>query len=87
MKRCVELCPDLTGGKGIEALSVIRHAVGLRPVRDGGIRLEKELINDVWTVHNYGHGGGGYQCSFGCTKAAVKLVEEIVNQSPQKSRL
>ncbi|TAQ85712.1 hypothetical protein B7494_g5983 [Chlorociboria aeruginascens] len=27
MQRAVELCPQLTGGKGIEALSVIRHGV------------------------------------------------------------
>ncbi|KAF4635672.1 hypothetical protein G7Y89_g2432 [Cudoniella acicularis] len=33
MKRAVELCPALTGGKGIEALDVVRHAVGLRPLR------------------------------------------------------
>ena len=62
MKRAVELCPSLTEGKGPEALSVIRHTVGLRPLREGGTRLEKEKIDDeVWVVHNYGHGG------FGCT--------------------
>ncbi|KAB8760586.1 hypothetical protein FH972_026578 [Carpinus fangiana] len=87
MKRCVELCPDLTGGKGIEALSVIRHAVGLRPVRDGGIRVAKEKVGDLWVVHNYGHGGGGYQCSYGCTKAAVQLVEEAVQKGASRARL
>lgn len=62
MKRAVELCPSLTGGKGPEALSVIRHTVGLRPLREGGTRLEKEKVDgEVWVVHNYGHGG------FGCT--------------------
>jgi len=61
MKRAVQLCPSLTGGKGIEHLSIIRHGVGLRPVRNGGTRIEKERVNGVWVVHNYGHGGYGYQ--------------------------
>jgi D-amino-acid oxidase len=78
MKRCVELCPSLTNGKGIEALSVVRHAVGLRPMRENGPRVEKEKIRGVWTVHNYGHGGYGYQSSYGSAGAAVKLVESIV---------
>jgi D-amino-acid oxidase len=59
MKRCVELVPELTNGKGVEALSIVRHGVGLRPHRIGGVRLEKEEINYVWVVHNYGHGGFG----------------------------
>ena len=74
MKRAVELCPSLTNGKGIEHLSIIRHGVGLRPVRLRGTRIEKEKINDVWVVHNYGHGGYGYQSSYGCSQAVVKLV-------------
>ncbi|KAH0844426.1 hypothetical protein AYO21_00894 [Fonsecaea monophora] len=77
MKRCVAICPELTGGKGIEHLDIIRHGVGLRPVREGGTRIEKEKINGVWTVHNYGAGGAGYQSSYGCSKAAVKLVDEV----------
>ncbi|MCJ1300564.1 hypothetical protein MMC08_003361 [Hypocenomyce scalaris] len=78
MKRAVDLCPALTGGKGIEHLSIVRHGVGLRPLREGGARLEKEKINGFWTVHNYGHGGYGYQSSYGCSQVAVKLVEEAL---------
>lgn len=80
MKRAVEICPALTNGKGIEALSVIRHAVGLRPVRTGGARIEKERIgkDGVWVVHNYGHGGWGYQGSFGCSERVVELVDEVL---------
>ncbi|KEF51861.1 D-amino-acid oxidase [Exophiala aquamarina CBS 119918] len=79
MKRAVELCPALTGGKGIEHLDIIRHGVGLRPVREGGARIEKQRINNVWVVHNYGHGGAGYQSSYGCAEAAVKLVQEALS--------
>jgi D-amino-acid oxidase len=83
MKRAVELLPQLTSGKGIEALSVVRHAVGLRPYRLGGVRLEKELIECAgWVVHNYGHAGYGYQVSYGCAEAVVKLVDEIRDVEP-----
>jgi D-amino-acid oxidase len=79
MKRAVELCPALTGGKGIEALSVIRHGVGLRPLRTSGVRIEKEKINGTWVVHNYGHGGWGYQGSYGCAEGAKELVDEVAH--------
>ena len=78
MKRAVEVCPALAGGKGIEALSVIRHAVGLRPLRLSGVRIAKEKIGTTWVIHNYGHGGWGYQGSYGCAEGAVALVEEVL---------
>lgn len=81
MKRAVALCPQLTGGKGINHLDIIRHGVGLRPVREGGNRIEKERISGVLVVHNYGAGGAGYQSSYGCAKAAVHLVEEAFGVS------
>ena len=81
MKRCVELCPSLVAeGKGIEGLGIIRHGVGLRPLREDGPRVERENINGVWVVHNYGHGGFGYQASYGCAMTAVKLVDESLKQ-------
>jgi D-amino-acid oxidase len=78
MKRAVELNPTLAGGKGIDGLSIIRHTVGLRPHRDQGVRLEKEKIDGVWVVHNYGHSGYGYQVSYACSEAVIKLVDEII---------
>lgn len=79
MKRAVDLCPALTDSKGIERLSIIRHGVGLRPYRQNGTRIEKERINGVWVVHNYGHGGFGYQSSYGCSQKAVTLVGEALS--------
>jgi D-amino-acid oxidase len=84
MKRCLQICPVMTGGKDIDALSVIRVGVGLRPMREGGPRVEKEMINNVWIVHNYGHGGYGYQSSYGSADAAVELVNSIAQE---KARL
>lgn len=66
MQRAIKLCPKLVPeGKGIEALSIIRHAVGLRPMRKGGIRIEKDSIKGIdgkpiKVVHSFGHGGYGY---------------------------
>ncbi|QDS75644.1 hypothetical protein FKW77_007000 [Venturia effusa] len=80
MQRALKICPELVGGGegGIERLDVIRHGVGLRPVREGGTRIEKEMIGGVWVVHNYGAGGAGYQSSYGCAMAAVELVEQAL---------
>jgi len=84
MKRAVELNPTLAGGRGIEGLSIIRHAVGLRPHRKDGVKLEKEKIKGVWVVHNYGHSGYGYQVSYACSEAVIKLVDEIVGVELQR---
>ena len=43
MRRVTDLDPEMADGKGVAGLDVIRHSVGLRPVREGGIRLEKEV--------------------------------------------
>lgn len=81
MKRAIALRPELVGkGQGIEGLDIIRHGVGLRPLRDGGPRIETDRVGGVSIVHNYGHGGFGYQASFGCADAAVKLVNDTLRQ-------
>lgn len=81
MKRAIEVRPELVGkGQGIEGLDVIRHGVGLRPLRDGGPRIEAENMNGLVVVHNYGHGGFGYQASYGCATAAVNLVNAALKK-------
>lgn len=87
MKRAVEAYPELTGGKGVEALDIIRHGVGLRPFREGGVRLEKEKIDGTWVVHNYGHAGWGYQGSYGTAERVVELVDEIKGGAKTLSKL
>ncbi|KAF3767107.1 nucleotide-binding domain-containing protein [Cryphonectria parasitica EP155] len=81
MQRIAAKFPQITGGKGVEGLDVIRHGVGLRPYREGGVRLEKELVGDVWVVHNYGHAGWGYQGSYGTAERVVELVGEILGRA------
>ncbi|WP_109507621.1 FAD-dependent oxidoreductase [Nocardioides speluncae] len=50
---------------------VLRHKVGLRPVRPA-VRLER--AGDV--VHCYGHGGAGVTLSWGCADEVVALAQE-----------
>ena len=81
MKLAIEVCPALVEGKatkGPEGLSVIRHGVGLRPTREGGARIERESIQGMEVVHCYGHGGAGYQQSYGSAKEVVDLVEQVL---------
>lgn len=72
------MCPKLANGGGVEKLEVVRHNVGLRPVRNGGIRLERERIGGVDVIHAYGHGGYGYQTSWACTEEVVRLAQGVL---------
>ncbi|MEV7268817.1 FAD-dependent oxidoreductase [Streptomyces bacillaris] len=54
---------------------VLGHRVGLRPVREGGVRIEVgALPGGGLLVHNYGHGGAGVTVAWGCARAAAALV-------------
>jgi len=63
---------------------IIEHGCGLRPARKGGLRLESGTVivggapggKKVPVVYNYGHGGAGYQASWGTAVAATNLLEE-----------
>ncbi|CAG9940399.1 unnamed protein product [Clonostachys rosea f. rosea IK726] len=86
MSRIVKQLPGIAGGKGVAGLDVIRHAVGLRPYRHGGVRIEKEILDDqTWIIHNYGHAGWGYQGSWGCAEDVVDLAKSIPR--PTKAKL
>ncbi len=56
-----------------------RHIVGSRPGREGGFRIEVEIINSKTVVHNYGHGGYGVTLSPGSAIESIRLVEEKLN--------
>ncbi|CBX93714.1 hypothetical protein LEMA_P033880.1 [Plenodomus lingam JN3] len=82
MQRSIDLCPSLVPKTGkVTELSVIRHGVGLRPMRKAGPRVEKEKIGNDWVVHNYGHAGYGYQSSWGSAWEAESLVLGIVEDT------
>ncbi|GAA5938352.1 hypothetical protein JCM3775_000870 [Rhodotorula graminis] len=92
-ERCLALCPELLppdkrGNGTSDDLDVVEDAVGLRPTREGGIRLELGALEGdgrrVAVVHNYGHGGYGFQSSWGSAEAAVELVEEALSRRAAK---
>jgi D-amino-acid oxidase len=88
MARAVDICPSLVPKTGkVTELSVIRHGVGLRPMRVGGIRVDKEKIGKEWVVHNYGHAGYGYQSSWGSAWEAERLVSEILEKEGKRAKL
>lgn len=91
LARIADQHPQLRGKKRACDLSVIRHGVGLRPYRAGGVRIEAEKLpgspNGPWIVHNYGHAGWGYQGSYGCSKHVVELVNEVVAKTAVKASL
>lgn len=70
--RCETLVPSLKMAKNI------REEVGLRPHRDGGVRVELEFISDGYAkttiIHNYGHGGYGVCTAPGTAQYAVQLA-------------
>lgn len=75
MQRSIGLCPTLVPKTGkISELSIVRHGVGLRPMRKDGPRLEVENIDGNLVVHNYGHAGYGYQSGWGSAWEAERLV-------------
>lgn len=61
----------------IENVEESSRWAGLRPLRTGGVRLEKEYREDLGltVVHNYGHGGGGVTTSWGCADEVVELIQ------------
>ncbi|MDN7120650.1 FAD-binding oxidoreductase [Nocardioides sp. ChNu-153] len=54
---------------GLRDARVLRHKVGLRPLRPA-VRVER--VGDV--VHCYGHGGAGVTLSWGCAEEVARLV-------------
>lgn len=69
LARCAELEPRLGTAR------VIEHRVGLRPARPT-VRLETEEVAGARVVHDYGHGGMGVTLSWGCARAATRLLTE-----------
>jgi D-amino-acid oxidase len=64
LERCIRLVPALADAE------VLGAKAGLRPVRRGGVRLERE--DNV--IHCYGHGGAGVTLSWGCARAVVEIA-------------
>lgn len=74
LKRATELLPKLNE----KPLEIIRVAAGLRPYRDGGAKIEKEILpGNRILIHNYGAGGYGYQAGLGMADKATSLYFKL----------
>ncbi|KAL1925024.1 uncharacterized protein VTP21DRAFT_4678 [Calcarisporiella thermophila] len=86
LQRCCKLYPPLAHGKGPDSLEILKTYVGHRPTRIGDIRQEivhqttpngKQII----VAHHYGHGGYGYQSSWGSSQEIVDMIEEALRET------
>jgi D-amino-acid oxidase len=70
LERCTALVPELAGAE------VISTPAGLRPAREGGVRLESQARagQDGRLIHNYGHGGAGMTLGWGCADEVTTLA-------------
>lgn len=75
MERVTAVFPNL---KGAQVLGTYTAA---RPGRKH-IRLELEHIGNQAVIHNYGHGGNGINCSWGCAEEVVTLLKEALTLRP-----
>jgi D-amino-acid oxidase len=80
-QRCVEFLPVLAHA-AVDTAEPVR--VGLRPFRQGGVRLEQQPGTRL--VHNYGHGGSGVTLSWGCALEIADLVEGIREEATAAPR-
>ncbi|KAG6854428.1 hypothetical protein C0991_006972 [Blastosporella zonata] len=89
-KMCPELAPPEVRAEREPTIEdilplVIEEGCGFRPARKGGIRLDVEWRaaghseSTLPIVFNYGHGGYGFQSSWGSADIAYKLLEEAFN--------
>lgn len=53
----------------------IRLLAGLRPARNGGVRIAAEYVKNKMVIHNYGHGGSGITVSWGTVEDSLQLLK------------
>lgn len=75
MKRVTAMFPNLKGARVLDTYTAAR------PGRKH-IRLELEHVGDQAVIHNYGHGGNGINCHWGCAEEVVTLLREALSLRP-----
>ncbi|WFC99292.1 D-amino-acid oxidase [Malassezia yamatoensis] len=107
LKKCAELAPDLlpdhVDPKDPDAwvtLDVLSNNIGVRPAREGGVRVELDKPmsidgREVGIIHAYGigtcstydSGPAGYQASYGVASEVVDLVTQYESASKPSAKL
>ncbi|KAJ3824834.1 hypothetical protein F5878DRAFT_555410 [Lentinula raphanica] len=89
LKLCPDLAPPEIRAEREPTVDDLRPlikdvGVGFRPYRHGGVRVGvewmdssplKDRVKKVPVVFNYGHGGNGYQASWGSAQIALEYLE------------
>lgn len=84
LERTSKLVPELK----IRSQDVLAVAVGLRPSRVGGARVEPESAGEGrLVVHNYGAGGTGFQAGMGMAVDAADLAKRSLDTLRERSFL
>ncbi|CUM66264.1 uncharacterized protein PRCAT00003925001 [Priceomyces carsonii] len=86
IKRAVKYMPELIDknfDNNPPEIDIVRTNVGLRPFREGGVRIEIDPDNK-WLIHNYGIGGGGYQGSYGLAEKVVSLTNKSLTSNSSR---
>jgi D-amino-acid oxidase len=83
LQNCVEAFPDFVDN--VDKFEVLQENVGRRPWREGGYRIDTEVVGpDRSVIHGYGAGGRGYELSWG---AAGRIVDLVKTVSAKNSKL
>ncbi|EZF34333.1 hypothetical protein H109_05269 [Trichophyton interdigitale MR816] len=86
LRNAAKMYPGIVNSKG--GFEVIKDIVGRRPAREGGMRLEVEILPDKRpVVHAYGIGGRGFETSWGIAEDVQRMVTEALGKRPLASRL
>lgn len=101
LQKAFKICPELAeGGSSWKDIQIVSHNVGLRPCREGGLRLEledvdlqreRELLSEGTekstrgtVLHCYGIGPAGYQAHHGVAREATDVALKFLGH---KARL
>lgn len=90
MRRQHENQPDVFPSPNLQDYDFITDHTGVfyyRPQKDGGVRVEKEVIEGQNVVHAYGQEAGGYVFSFGIAREVARLVDDFILLAPHRSNL
>lgn len=52
-----------------------------RTLKDGGVRVEAELLGGQQVIHAYGQHAGGYTYSYGIAWEVSRIVQKIVTDT------
>jgi len=79
------LPPDRRASLDWRNLDIVCENVGFRPTRRSGLRVEVEVVttfykNVVPVIHCIGHGGSGFQSSWGSAESACLLLQGAVEK-------